>query len=78
MFWKTKAFPSAHVTAWRVFENKLATKGNLARRGVELRNVLCIMCRVEEESYRHFLVQNSLAGQELVLRLVRFGVRGPL
>ena len=39
MLWKTKALPSAEVTAWRVFENKLATKGNLVRRGVELRNV---------------------------------------
>jgi len=39
MLWKTKALPSAQVTAWRVFENKLATKGNLVRRGVELRNV---------------------------------------
>ena len=52
-FWKTKVFPSAQVTAWRVLENKLATKCNLVRRGVEFESYLCIMCRVEEEFNRH-------------------------
>ena len=37
-FWKTKVLPSAQVTTWRVLVNKLATKGNLVRRGVELEN----------------------------------------
>jgi len=33
-FWKIKALPSTHVTAWRVLENKIATKINLEKRGV--------------------------------------------
>jgi len=35
-FWMIKVLPSAHVTAWKVLENKLATKANLERHGVEL------------------------------------------
>jgi len=35
-FWMIKALPSTHDIAWRVLENKLATKVNLERRGVEL------------------------------------------
>ena len=33
-FWKGKVVPSAQVTAWRVLENKLATKANLEKRGI--------------------------------------------
>jgi len=33
-FWSIKALPAAQVLAWRVLENKIATKVNLARRGV--------------------------------------------
>ena len=32
-FWRLKAQPSAHLLAWRVLEDKIATKANLARRG---------------------------------------------
>jgi len=31
--WRCKALPSALITAWRVMENKIATRINLERRG---------------------------------------------
>ena len=32
--WSCKAVPSALVTAWRVLENKIATRANMERQGV--------------------------------------------
>jgi len=32
VFWRIKALPLAHVTTWRMLENKIATKDNLVRR----------------------------------------------
>ena len=34
LFWRIKALPSFHITSWKVLENKIASKVNLARRGV--------------------------------------------
>jgi len=48
-FWRIKAFPSAHVTSWKVLENNVATKANLERRGVAVKSSMCIMCGVKEE-----------------------------
>jgi len=52
-FWMIKALPSAHVTAWRVLENKLATKVNLERHEVELESILCYLCGVNELTTNH-------------------------
>jgi len=52
-FLRIKALPSAHVTTWRVIENKIATKVNLERRGVQVKSNLCCLCRVLEESTSH-------------------------
>jgi len=52
-FWKIKALPSAQVTAWRVIENKLATRVNLERHGVEINSNLCCLCGGLEESTNH-------------------------
>jgi len=30
-FWRIKALPSAHVTTWKVIENRVATKVDLER-----------------------------------------------
>jgi len=49
MFWRTKALPSAQVTAWKVLVNKLATKVNLFRRGIAIRSVLCCFCGLKDE-----------------------------
>ena len=51
--WRLKAQPSAHLLAWRVLEDKIATKANLARRGVGLINNICSLCGEEEETTSH-------------------------
>jgi len=51
--WRSKALPSAILTAWRVLENKIATTVNLVRRGIIVDNMLCCLCGKEEESHRH-------------------------
>jgi len=45
-----KALPLAHVTTWRVIENKVATKVNLERRGIGVESNFCCLCKVSEES----------------------------
>jgi len=46
----SKVVPIALVTAWRVLENKLATKTNMVRRGITVASSICNLCRVEEET----------------------------
>ena len=46
--WNCKAVPSALFTAWRVMENKIATRVNLERRGVMLESYLCCLCGKEK------------------------------
>ncbi|XP_068492296.1 uncharacterized protein [Phaseolus vulgaris] len=60
-FWKCKVVPSAHVTAWRVLENKLATKANLEKRGITVVSSLYSLCGVEEESHTHMFFECSFA-----------------
>jgi len=50
-FQKIKAFPSTHVTAWRVIENKISSKVNLERRGVGVRAtfVACAGCQRSQQ-----------------------------
>ena len=43
-FWRSKAMTSALVSAWRVLENKIATRGNLVRRGIMVERILCSLC----------------------------------
>jgi len=57
--WRCKSLPSALVTAWRVLENKLATRLNLEKRGIAVESPLCSLCRVEEESNSHLFFECS-------------------
>ena len=43
-FWKCKVVPATQVTAWRVLENKLATKGNLKKRRIRVVSPVCVFC----------------------------------
>jgi len=52
-FWQIKALPSAHVTTWRVIENRVATKVYLERRGIKIENNICSLCGLSEESTNH-------------------------
>jgi len=60
-FWRCKALPSAHVTAWRVLSNKIATRVNLERRGVVVESLLCSSCGMEEEFCRHLFFECRIA-----------------
>ena len=59
--WSCKVAPSAFLTAWRVLENKVATRANLVRRGVVVDSSLCCLCGKEEEHYRHLFFECSFA-----------------
>jgi len=62
-FWRIKALPSAHVTTWRVIENKVASKVNLERRGIGIESNLCCFCRQLEESTNHLFFGCRVAWQ---------------
>ena len=52
-FWRLKAQPSSHLTAWRVLEDKTTSKANLVRRGVCITTIMCCLCGEEEETTAH-------------------------
>jgi len=52
-FWKVKAQSSALVTTWRVLEDKILSRGNLARRGIRMDSCICYLCGEEEETTSH-------------------------
>jgi len=49
-FWRIKAQPSTHITAWRVLKNKIASKVNLERREISMVSSTCSMCGEGEET----------------------------
>jgi len=53
LFFRIKVLPSAQVTAWRVLENKLATKANLLRHRIWVGSVCGCFCGVSEEELNH-------------------------
>jgi len=61
--WRCKVLPSTLFTAWRLLENRIASRVNLVRRGVAVENPLCCLCGEEEESLCHlfFFLQVCLA-----------------
>ena len=59
--WSCKVVSSAFFIAWRVLENKIATRINLERRGVLVESSLCCLCGNEETSYRHMFFDCSFA-----------------
>jgi len=61
--WRCKAVPSAVLIAWRLMENKLATRVNLSRRGVLVDSLMCSLCGKEEETCRHLFFDCSFARQ---------------
>ncbi|XP_068498245.1 uncharacterized protein [Phaseolus vulgaris] len=40
-FWRLKEQPSSHLIAWRILEDKIASKANLVRRGLCMTTVMC-------------------------------------
>jgi len=60
-FWKVKALPSAQHFAWKAFLNKAATKVNLGRRGINITDSLCNMCRLVDESNNYLFFTFEVA-----------------
>ena len=60
-FLNGKVVPTTLVTAWRVFENKLATKANLERREIIVASSTCSLCGVEEETCTHLFFECKFA-----------------
>ena len=56
-FWKIKGFPLAHIVAWRVPDNKITNKVNLARCEVAVNSMLCCFCREKEETTSHLFFE---------------------
>jgi len=46
--WNLKAQPSTLFIAWRVQDDKIATKANLVRRGICMVSSFCGLCGEEE------------------------------
>jgi len=61
-FWRIKAQPSSHLTIWRILEDKITSKANLARRGVCMTDNIYCVCGEEEENTSHFSVRVELSG----------------
>jgi len=53
MLWSLSVAPSAIVSTWRILLDRLPTRLNLARRGVQLVNLLCPLCLDGDESTDH-------------------------
>ena len=53
LLWSLSAAPSAIVGAWRILLDRLPTRLNLARRGVQLANPLCPLCQDDVEANDH-------------------------
>jgi len=51
--WRCKVLSSAVFLAWRVLENRIATRVNLVRREVVVENPVCCLCGKVEESSSH-------------------------
>jgi len=45
LVWSLNVASSVLVGAWRLLLDKMATRSNLARRGVQLRNLKCPLCQ---------------------------------
>jgi len=44
LLWSLKVAPSATVCAWRILLDRLPTRANLAKRGIQIGNEWCPMC----------------------------------
>jgi len=53
LLWSLKTVPSALMCIWRIIWDRLPTRANLVRRGVQLGCALCPLCREDVESVQH-------------------------
>jgi len=63
VLWSLKVAPSALVCAWRLLLDRLPTRSNLARRGVQLESVQCPLCQEHVETAKHLFNTCRVARQ---------------
>jgi len=63
LLWSTKITPSAIVCAWRLLLDRLPTRYNLARRGVQVGNMQCSLCLEGLETAQHLFNTCIMAQQ---------------
>nr|XP_007149613.1 hypothetical protein PHAVU_005G084400g [Phaseolus vulgaris]ESW21607.1 hypothetical protein PHAVU_005G084400g [Phaseolus vulgaris] len=49
-FWKVKTLLSKQILAWKVLQNKVATKDKLYRGGITIASDLCVICGEGQET----------------------------
>ena len=59
--WKTKAFPKALVTAWRILLDRIPTCQNLMVRGITVNSPLCVLCNQSVETVQHLFLDCTFA-----------------
>jgi len=55
LLWSLNMAPSVIVCVWRLLLDKLPTRANLSRRGVQLGNTWCPLCQEGVETTQHLL-----------------------
>jgi len=61
VLWNLKIAPSAAVCAWRLLLDRLPTRDNLAKRGMQLMSVRCPMCQEGVETAQHLFTTCKVA-----------------
>jgi len=61
VLWSLIITPSVAVCAWRLLLDRLPTRDNLARRGMQLTSVRCPMCQEGEETAQHLFTTCKVA-----------------
>ena len=60
-FWMVKDFPNVLTTTWRAIVDRIPTRDNLSKRGVDMCAHECVMCLAVNESSQHIFQQCKVA-----------------
>ncbi|XP_021971681.1 uncharacterized protein LOC110866838 [Helianthus annuus] len=55
-YWNKWVPPKVNLFTWRAFKRRIATKVELAKRGIHMDDRLCSRCNKEDESVNHLLI----------------------
>ena len=61
LLWTLNIVLSTVVCAWRLLLDRLPTRFNLAKRGMQLTNLSCPLCQEYEESGQHLFTMCKVA-----------------
>ncbi|CAI9276387.1 unnamed protein product [Lactuca saligna] len=52
-----------NVLLWRFLRDRIPTRGNLVKRGIDIHSILCPMCSLQSEDCSHTFVKCEIANQ---------------